>query len=129
MDFVKLLFETHVQMTLNSPLTYHKFTMIKLNLDNIPKTIVDDCFNKYKTTPEGSLYGSVDIDPVFWTNIFFASYNLAKQNNKTNFNVPNGCCTTNNCGIKKYYELLYEYCCDLVNNDVPSNVMDKEVSV
>ena len=121
---VKLLFQTHVHCTLNSPIEYHKFAMISLDLNDVPQNIVDTCYNKYKQTPEGSLRGSVDVDPVFWTNVFFSSYNLAKENNKSEFNVPNGCCNNKNCGIKKFYEFLYDFCCDIVkSNQTPENEM------
>lgn len=110
MDPIKLLYNMHSHNTLNNPICCHTFKMIDIDVENIPNNIIQLCFDKYKSSQEGSLYGSVDINPEFWTNIFFSSYLLAKKNNKHVFNVPNGCCNIDTCGIKKFYELLYEFC-------------------
>lgn len=112
MDPIKMLYNMHAQCTLCNPITHHKFSMKNINIDtdNLPPEIVNICMHKYKLTPEGKLYGSVDVDPLYWTKVFFASYNIAKQNDKSDFYVPNGCCNVDTCGIKKYYEVLYDYC-------------------
>jgi hypothetical protein len=108
---LKILYESHINNTLNNPITYHIFEK-KLNnydkfiKDDIITEIISNVYKKYKEEPESKFKGSVDINPSIWVKIYLESM---KNNNGRSVQVPNGCCNTNKCGIKKYYELIDKY--------------------
>jgi hypothetical protein len=109
---LQLLYQTHVSATIQNPICHHEFP--KLNIvesqidDDTVKNCYDECYVKYKTTEEGKARGSVDIQPGTWINIFIDSM-LKANNEDSNIQVPNGCCNTDKCGIKKFYEIIYEH--------------------
>jgi len=115
---LQLLYQTHVTATTQSPICHHEFP--KLNLDesklqdgnNVYQALLhrclEDCYAEYKTTDQAKMKGSVDIDPGVWMQFFLISVFAAKNNN-TEIKVPNGCCNTDQCGIKKFYEIIYEH--------------------
>jgi len=59
-------------------------------------------------TDAGKARGSVHLDPKFW--VIIAINSLSDQVTNTNTNVkirvPNGCCTTDNCPIKQFYNIV-----------------------
>ena len=59
--------------------------------------------------------GSVHLDPDFWTTVFlrsledFAEKNvqvIKEADGSATISIPNGCCTTEKCPIKTFYEIL-----------------------
>jgi len=106
---LNLMFNTHVQVTRsNNPITYHKFLLNDINYTlyynkNSINKIANHIYSKYKLEPESKLKGSVDINPNIWVEFYL------KNMIDNNGNVPNGCCNTDNCGIKKFYYLIDVY--------------------
>lgn len=110
-EFSLKLYQTHVQMTKTNPITYHEFTPPPIELTSVKKEelqkIVQQVFDLYKQTPEGKLYGSVDINPSFWASVYVSTMITAQKKNTSGF-VPNGCCDMSNCGIKQFYGILHD---------------------
>jgi len=115
---LQLLYQTHVTATINSPICHHEFP--KLNLDEsklqdknkdyqaLLQKCLEDSYVEYKTTDQAKMRGSVDVNPGTWMH-FFLNAVLTAKNNNTKIQVPNGCCNTDQCGIKKFYEIIYEH--------------------
>ena len=115
---LQLLYQTHVTATTQSPICHHEFP--RLNLDEsklvdgnkayqaIFQKCLEDSYAEYQTTEQGKLRGSVDLNPGVWMQFFLRAVFTAKNNN-TEIKVPNGCCNTDQCGIKKFYEIIYEH--------------------
>ena len=107
-NILQILYEAHINIALTDPIKYHIFKQ-KLNdydkymKDDIITEIVSNVYKKYKEEPESKFKSSVDVNPEIWVKIYLESM---KNNNGE---VPNGCCNTNNCGIKKYYEVIDKY--------------------
>ena len=110
MDPTSLLFCAHVQNTESNPLCYNRIDISKIK--NVPhseekfKKLIQTTFSKFKTCKEGKSVGSVHYNPEYWTFIFLSVYDQTK--NTEFIDIPNGCCTSKSCPIKKYYELLGE---------------------
>jgi len=116
---LKLLHQTHISATTQNPICHHEFPKLNIELsqlnDNTINKCIDECYLKYKTTDEGHIRSSVDINPKAWVNIFI--FSMVKATNASgNIQVPNGCCNTDKCGIKKFYEIIYEHFSGLVTN-------------
>jgi hypothetical protein len=110
---LNMLYQTHVHSTEHQPFCYHTFP--KLNIDEnklqdaeLLHKCINEAYVEYKTTEPGKLKGSVDVNPVKWMQFFLESVLLSNKNN-ADIQAPNGCCNTKNCGIKKFYEILYEH--------------------
>ena len=104
---VKMLYQMHTHNTLYNPICYHDHNTEKIPNDlKLSDDYLKHCMKIYKTTAEGALYGSVDVDPSFWYKIWYAKITEAKKNGVKIAKLPNGCCTTVRCGIRKFYEIL-----------------------
>jgi hypothetical protein len=113
MDLVKILYQAHVQMTNTNPITYHEFNLSSYDFSSLTqeefKKITNECFETYKETDIGKIYGSVHVNPSFWSLVYVQSMANAKHNKESICKVPNGCCNTDGCGIKLFYEILDKY--------------------
>ena len=113
---LKLLYQTHISATMQNPICHHEFPKLNIDLsqinDNIITKRIDECYVKYKTTDEGQIRSSVDINPDEWVDIFIIAM-VKSIDASGNIQVPNGCCNTDKCGIKKFYEIIYEHFSDL----------------
>ena len=102
-----LLFQGHAQMTLNKPLLYNE-----VNIKNciIPESEeqFDICWNealkKFNETTQ--LKGTINCDPNFWARVCLSKIIEARDNGDDVAKIPNGCCTNDQCPLKKFYELL-----------------------
>ena len=114
---VGILYQVHTQMTRTNPITYHEFPIPKISFSIFTPELLDTtteiCFEKYKNTKEGELYSSVDVNPSFWTDVYVNTmYKAQVEKNKIG-KIPNGCCTIETCGIRKYYEIIHDYCMNI----------------
>ena len=112
MDFANILFEMHIRQTTqkNPPYKYivdnisvEEFDLSKINSithENID-TFSKHCYSEYKNKYPDTLYGSVDINPKFWTQVVIL--NFKKENP---FEFPNGCCNQKSCSINLFYEIV-----------------------
>lgn len=128
-DFlVGMLFQAHSAMTLNNPLIMN---VVKGDLRNLKDVVfIKDTElifeNVMKEFSEKILsYGTVHYNPKFWKLIFekyfydneqISNYIKIKSNNgdlnldnyEYTLELPNGCCTTDCCPLKTFYE-IYNY--------------------
>ena len=108
---LQTMYNVHVNCTLNKPICYHEFEKIIIKRNILTHKFLlkccDDCYNEYKKTEQANLRGSVDINPIVWVNIFIQYAIMSEEKDK--LYIPNGCCNTDNCGIKKFYEIVYDY--------------------
>jgi len=110
---VQLLYQTHAQMTKTNPITYHEFPVPNMDfkdlVDPIEKleNLIKTAYGTYQQTEQGKLYGSVDVNPSFWTSIYISAMAQARIDQNTIGRVPNGCCNVDRCGIRKFYEVLH----------------------
>lgn len=114
---LQTMYNVHVNCTINQPVCYHEFDKIIINRNILTQDFLlkccNDCYTEYKNTECAKLRGSVDINPIIWVNIFIQ--NTLNCQDKDKLFIPNGCCNTDNCGIKKFYEIIYEYFKDKQN--------------
>lgn len=99
---LQMLFQVHVQTTMHKPLCFHEFSAEDLKMNSNPKTVLESAVQLYKQLPCSKTYGSVDVNPHFWFSVFCNS--IAKPT----FQVPNGCCTSEQCPVKLFYECIYK---------------------
>ena len=106
MDFAQLLFTTHVQMTQTSPITHNEVEIADGAIDTSDTEKMtkwlNNSYDEFKKL--GLAYGSVDISPNFWLNVVILAYS-ERKNGSPKLLVPNGCCTTDHCPIKQFYEI------------------------
>jgi len=110
---VQMLYKTHVSMSVENPIIQHMFNVpvydfSKLSEKDFEK-ITNTCFEKYKKTEIGKSYGSVDVNPSQWSMFYVETMKIAQSERKVVSGVPNGCCNTNRCGIKLFYEIVNNY--------------------
>jgi len=108
---LNILYQTHVTATSTNPICHHEFSMLSIDEkvfqdENILNKCFNDSYAEYQNTDQGKLRGSVDVNPGTWMHFFLNAFLTAKNNN-TEIKVPNGCCNTDQCGIKKFYEIIY----------------------
>lgn len=125
-DFmIGLLFQAQAMTTINSPIIMNTVTG---NLNNIKDSVItrgtdsvfDTVFEEFKN--DAKLIGTVHYEPSFWRSIFGKAFLGTKKINdyirmKQGDNlivindyeyvieIPNGCCTKDDCPVKKFYEI------------------------
>ena len=108
---LQMMYNGHVSCTLHDPVCHHEFEKIIINRNILTHDFLlkccNECYDEYKKTDNAKLRGSVDINPLVWVNIFIQNMVMCQEKDK--LYIPNGCCNTDNCGIKKFYEILYKY--------------------
>lgn len=122
---IELLFQAHAMNTINSPLIINTVTgdlrKIKNNIIiNGTDSVFDEVLEEFKTS--FTCYCTVHHEPNFWRSIFGKSFydtqkiknyiNMQKGDDTIVFDdyeyivkIPNGCCTTEQCPVKKFYEI------------------------
>ena len=109
---IHILYQTHVNSTLNQPICYNEFNIENINiLENknnieILNNIMMKAFEKFKEDKDR--YGSVHINPSFWFRVCYESILKSINNNSKIISIPNGCCNNKKCPIKKYYEIIID---------------------
>ena len=114
---LKLQHQADIVATMNNPICHHEFPKINISLHQLTHNIIDkctaECYLKYKTTDEGKIRSSVDINPKAWVNIFV--FSIIKANETSgNLQVPNGCDNADRCRIQKFYEIIYAFFSEVV---------------
>lgn len=106
MDFAQLLFTNHVQMTQTSPITHNEVEIADGVIDaSDTEKMTKWLNNSYDEFKKLKLpRGSVDISPNYWLYVLVTAYNERKDGSPKLL-VPNGCCNTDHCPIKKFYEI------------------------
>lgn len=97
--------------TQKNPIIYNEFditnTTYLISMEQTHKVTLD-AYNKFKEL--NLSINEVDHDPFTWSFIFITCVESAKKESKTIAQIPNGCCTDNNCILKLFYEKLdYEF--------------------
>lgn len=114
--FLQLMFNMHVNCTLNDPIIYNEVKLNKkINKDkllgvyndgNINDKFCDECYQMYKSEHLKLFKGSVDINPFTWVKICLEYSIKAMNNNDEKIKIPNGCCNMDQCPIKLFYEII-----------------------
>jgi len=109
MDFVKILYQTHVDGTIHRPCTHIEVNVEKCVLQKSQEEY-DICWkNAYKKFQQTKqLYGSVDVNPEIWANICYSKVLDAIKESKSTVKLPNGCCVSKDCSINIFYKLFIE---------------------
>ena len=97
MDFIQILYQTHVQATIHRPCKH-----IEVNIDTVvlPKSKEEfdihcqNAYKKFQQSEESKLYGrgSVDINPEIWAQICYSKVLDAIKESEKTVKLPNGCC-------------------------------------
>ena len=115
MNFVSMLYTTHVMQTLSQtpPFThkvmYETNTINSFLLDNLFNdeamfnSFATSCFDDFKTEYPKISFGSVHHNHITWVKI---ALNTIKKNKSNIILFPNGCCSQNNCQINLMYEMV-----------------------
>lgn len=109
-----MLFEMHRQVTLHQG-GIEPFKIVITDIQQDEKfalehslkfmdPITSQAWLLFKASSQ-ELIGSVHIEPLFWSSIFFNAL-CAPRKNKGTIVVPNGCCNSQRCGITKFYFIL-----------------------
>ena len=108
-----LIYNIHVKHTLKSPICLHRFTTLNIDIDKIDDAKLtqcyEKCFIKYKNTPIGKRYSSIDVHTGTWINLFLDYMDIAIKNKDKYALIPNGISNSPYCNLKLFYEILYEY--------------------
>ena len=112
---LKVILKTHLHNSINTPICFHKFPMIKYDVvKTINKKTINKlyrtCYPLYKKTRVGSARRStLDLEPEIFVNIFLDSLEYAIANKESEIIVPNGCCDTPFCEYYEFYSILYGF--------------------
>lgn len=111
---IGMLYQVHVSQTLSkNPIMHHEFKTVNVDFSKLTGQVVVDCYEKYKQTDQAQLKSSVDFEPRFWAKMYTDTMVKAQNEGKNIARVPNGCCNTPQCGIRKFYEIMHEYCSEI----------------
>tara|TARA_A100001015_G_C14725911_1_gene607872 strand:- start:252 stop:608 length:357 start_codon:yes stop_codon:yes gene_type:complete len=107
---LKMMYKTHIYSAEKNPICLHTFNRIRLDENILQDTallekITENAYNKYKRTSQGKRISTVDVNPLQWTRFLMEAILSC---NTTYIKAPNGCCNSKDCGIKKYYEIVYD---------------------
>lgn len=130
---VGILFQVHALTTINSPLIMNKVTGDLRNIkndviDNGTDSVFIETIEEFKASSIS--FGTVHHEPAFWRGIFGKAFydtqkikdyiKMKKGDETITFDdyeyvieIPNGCCTNEQCPVKKFYEIYNSH---LLNN-------------
>lgn len=111
--FLTMLCDAHRNATLYNPIKNNKYD---INLENVKNNypIEEKDFDKlFKITFENykklnKPKGSIDIDAKFWFDVCLESLINSISENKDSVEIPNGCCSNDECSIAIYYKIIID---------------------
>jgi hypothetical protein len=106
MDFVGIMYNMHVQVTAYKPLCHNKVT-IQQRPPLMPTDVTILGNNAFVEFQKLNLaYGSVHKNYKVWVQFFIDAVNSQQS---SEILIPNGCCTTDQCPVKLFYEILAKH--------------------
>lgn len=123
MDPINLLFQVHVQQTQTNDCWHNTVDLTGLNVRDFPsshpehKELTTKAFADFESKCENGI-GSVHKSPLTWSGFFITAVWKELTRLKEDeggkkigtVEVPNGCCSGDNCSIKLFYECLARAC-------------------
>lgn len=129
LDIIEKMYVEHILQTASSyppfsyslPFNYELVNETKYKLletkyksleddDELDK-FVNECFTKYKERYPTQNIGSVNYNPKPWVLYAIKSIVNSYKTKSNNITFPNGCCSSENCPINKFYEIVIEEIC------------------
>jgi capsid portal protein len=106
---IELLYETHRYLTLTNPVCFNEITVNIVDKLYDHQRIFDVALSKFKEHHKHDT--TVDVNPMFWYNRFVKQLRKARNINDVYgtdivLKLPNGCCTSLQCPVKLFYELI-----------------------
>jgi hypothetical protein len=106
---LQVLAYMHKQMVINQPPYVVSINMnAKLkraprNKNKYKEQIQQRAYNIFKN--KYPMFSTLDLDPTFWTNVFFEHFEINNWSFK-HLVLPNGCCNVSNCNYTIYYLII-----------------------
>ena len=99
-----MLFRAQMNTTMGRPIIVHEFVLSKKH--KIPEfsVLINKALTKYNE--KFTTTTAVHKFPDWWTQLVIENINKAIKENSNIVKIPNGCCNTEKCPVKGYFEIV-----------------------